>query len=190
MSGHTGSGHTASRHTASRNPASRQQCADDESRALDLIAAIAARLREARVPDCGKTPVYLEVLDALDAAALKTWPKMPAAFVFPLSETFAASRTLVAAVQKVETVVAVQTLIAAPNDPSGTRARSRLAGTINASRRQLAGWCPGEGVSGVLTLRRGFMLGIEGGRIEWRDEYMLPWWFASGERLAGEGRKG
>ena len=146
--------------------------------AFDIVTAVADRLDEAGI--------YRNVLGALDASALKTWPKTPAVFVVPLAETVADSLAPRAgAVQRVETTVAIQTLIAAPNDPTGRKARTELANVLGASRGVLSGWCP-EGAAEALTWRRGLLLGLENGRLEWRDEYALVWWIEAGAGVRDE----
>ncbi len=135
------------------------------------VAAIVGRLEA--------TGIYREVLGALDVAALSSWPRTPAAFVLPLAEDAADSvAPAIQATQHTTATIGVQTLMSAPNDRSGTRARDELAEVLAASRAALAGWTP-EGAREVLQFRRGFLIGIDGGRVEWRDEYRLRWWVSA-----------
>ncbi len=147
--------------------------ADGRVDAFDLVAQVTARLERVADP---KTGVCRQVLGALDAAALKTWPKTPAVFVVPLAEDAAESAApRVRAVQRAETTVAVQMLVSAPNDRSGSRARDELALLIRQTRGLLAGFCP-DGAAEGLRFVRGRLIGLENGRLEWRDEYALVWW--------------
>ncbi len=141
------------------------------------VAAIVARLEAAGI--------YKEVLGALDVAALSSLPRTPAAFVLPLAEDAADSvAPAIQATQQTTATIGVQSLLSAPNDRSGARARDELAEVLAASRAALAGWTP-EGAREVLQFRRGFLVGIDGGRLEWRDEYRLRWW-ASSAGVAGD----
>jgi len=138
---------------------------------FQAVAAIIARLEA--------TGIYREVLGALDAAALSSWPRTPAAFVLPLAEDAADSvAPAVRATQHTTATIGVQTLLSTPNDPAGGRARDALAEVLAASRAAISGWAP-EGASEVLQFRRGFLIGIDGGRVEWRDEYRLRWWLSA-----------
>lgn len=140
---------------------------------FDLVSEIAERLRG--------TGVYREVLDALGAAALKSWPQVPAAFVLPLSEAPGDSLSPTwKAIQRVEMTVAVNSVVAAPNDRSGARAKDALAAVLGRSRACLAGFRP-EGATEVMRFAGGRLIGIKDGRVEWRDEYRLVWWFQSAE---------
>ena len=145
-----------------------------EFRAVD---AIIARLEE--------TGIYREVLGALDVAALSSWPRTPAAFVLPVAEDATDSvAPAIQATQHTTATIGVQTLLSAPNDRTGGRTRDELSEVLAASRAALAGWTP-EGAREVLQFRRGFLIGIDGGRVEWRDEYHLRWWTAGIVRDAG-----
>ena len=138
--------------------------------AIEFIAieAITARLEAAGL--------YKEVLGALDAAALSAAPRTPAAFVLPLAEDAAESvAPAVEATQFVTATIGVQTLLSAPNDRGGARARGELSALLAASRELLAGWRP-PGAREVLAFHRGRLIGIDGGYVEWRDEYRLRWW--------------
>ena len=132
--------------------------------------------------------IYNEVLGVLDAAALGAWPRSPAAFVLPLSEDAADSvAPAVQATQQIMATIGVQTLLSAPNDRTGGRAHDELSEVLATSRAALAGWTPG-GAREVLQFRRGFLIGIDGGRVEWRDEYRMRWW-ASSAGIAGDADK-
>ena len=140
------------------------------------VAAIVERLE--------RSGIYQEVLGALDVAALSSWPRTPAAFVLPLAEDAADSvAPAIQATQQTTATIGVQTLLSAPNDRTGGRARDELSEVLAASRAALVGWTP-EGAREVLQFRRGFLIGIDGGRLEWRDEYRLRWWISAG--VAGD----
>lgn len=137
---------------------------------LSAVAAVAARL--------GEAGVYEEVLGVLDAAGGVS-PRTPAAFVLPLAEDAAESvAPAVRAVQYTTATIGVQSVISAPNDRTGARARDELSALLAASRAALAGWKPPGGRE-VLRFYRGRLLGIDGGRVFWLDEYRLRWWTAS-----------
>jgi len=121
--------------------------------------------------------IYARVFTGLDAAALRDWPRTPAAFVLPLTEAVRAEPGGSAPVlHPVSMVVGVHTLLAAPNDPGHRSAtRESLAGTLDAARRQLAGFSP-QGAAAPLAFQRGTLVDLDGGRLEWRDEYRLDWW--------------
>ena len=123
---------------------------------------------------------YRDVLGALDLAGLRTPPRMPAAFVLPLSESAGENRAPgVGAVQQMTAVIGVTTVLAAPDDPGGTRARDRLRETLTATRERLTGWCPGASCE-PLAFRRGQLLEVDEGRVMWQDEYETTWWVRLG----------
>ena len=143
------------------------------AQALEFVAvsAIIERLEAAGI--------YREVLGVLDVAALSDWPRTPAAFVLPLAEDAADSvAPAIRATQQTTDTIGVETLVAAPNDRTGGRVRDRLSEILGASRAALAGWKP-EGAREVLQFHRGFLIGIDGGRVAWRDEYRLKRWVES-----------
>lgn len=138
-----------------------------ELSAVAAVAAVAARLEEAGI--------YEEVLGVLDAAGGVS-PRTPAAFVLPLAEDAAESvAPAVRATQYTTATIGVETVVSAPNDRTGARARDELSALLAASRAAIAGWKP-PGAREVLRFHRGRLLGIDGGRVFWRDEYRLRWW--------------
>lgn len=120
-----------------------------------------------------RTPPFGEVLGALEAAALKTWPKVPAAIVTPLTEDAPEGvAPSVGAVQLVESTIAVTVIVAAPNDRTGATRRDELSALVGGARAMVAGWKP-AGARETLQFRRGRLVGLDGGRVEWRDEFSL-----------------
>ncbi len=144
-----------------------------ETHAIEFlaVAATAARLKEAGI--------YKEVLGALDTAALKDYPQTPAAAVLPLTDDAAEDvAPKIGATQRYKSIIAVQTMLSAPNDRSGTRAHNELSEILGEVRALISGWKP-PGSSEVMQFRRGRLLRVDGGRVEWRDEYELLWWAGS-----------
>ena len=78
--------------------------------------------------------------------------------------------------------------------PHRRRPARRLARLLGATRALLAGWTPAVEVDGedvpvsreTLQFRRGRLVGIDGGRVEWSDEYTLRRWPRQ-QGLAGGG---
>ena len=139
---------------------------------LATVTAIADRLRN-------QPNLFASVLSGLDAAEADVWPKLPAVFVVPLFDD--ADDTVapdVESIQRFETTFGLAVVVASPNDPYGTTAISELATLLGTSRKILSGWKP-PGAVEVMTYRRGRLVTIDGGRIEWRDEYSMRWWAQS-----------
>jgi len=63
-------------------------------------------------------------------------------------------------------------MVAAPNDRSGARGRARLSALLAHARQALAGWAP-PGQREVLSFRRGRLVSLEDGRMQWLDEYEI-----------------
>lgn len=159
---------------------------------LSVVAQLAARLEDEAAweamlagrlgsPDAAaawleereRTPPFGKVLGALEAAALKTWPQVPAAIVTPLAEDAPEGvAPAVGAVQLVESTIAVTVIVAAPNDRTGATRRDELSALVGGARAMVAGWRP-EGARETLQFRRGRLVGLDGGRVEWRDEFSL-----------------
>ena len=140
---------------------------------MHLADAMAERLA-ALTADDGGDPVFAAVLSALDTAALTAWPKTPAALVLPISDEAEESTT-----RRVENApvqhlvrVGVSVMVAAPNDRGGARGRERLSALLARARQALAGWTP-PGQREVLSFRRGRLVSLEDGRMQWLDEYEI-----------------
>ena len=120
------------------------------------------------------TPVFAAVLSALDTAALTAWPKTPAALVLPISDEAEESTTRRVENAPVQHVVrvGVSVMVAAPNDRGGARGRERLSALLARARQALAGWTP-PGQREVLSFRRGRLVSLEDGRMQWLDEYEI-----------------
>ena len=63
-------------------------------------------------------------------------------------------------------------MVAAPNDRGGARGRERLSALLARARQALAGWTP-PGQREVLSFRRGRLVSLEDGRMQWLDEYEI-----------------
>ena len=139
---------------------------------MHLADAMAARL--AVLEGDGGAPLFAAVLSALDTAALTAWPKTPAALVLPVSDEAGESTTRRVENAPVQHVVrvGVSILVAAPNDRSGTRGRERLSALLAQARQALSGWAP-PGQREVLSFRRGQLVSLEDGRVQWLDEYEI-----------------
>ena len=119
---------------------------------------------------------YRDVLGALDIAGLRAPPRMPAAFVLPLSESAGENRAPGAgAVQQVTATIGVAIVLAAPGDPGGTRARDQLTDVLQVTRARLTGWRPGPRYE-PLAFRRGQLLEVDEGRVMWQDEFETRCW--------------
>ena len=68
--------------------------------------------------------------------------------------------------------VGVSLMVAAPNDRGGARGRERLSALLTRARQALAGWAPPEQRE-VLSFRRGRLVSLEDGRLQWLDEYEI-----------------
>ena len=68
--------------------------------------------------------------------------------------------------------VGVSVMVAAPNDRGGGRGRGRLSALLAQARQALAGWAP-PGQREVLSFRRGRLVSLEDGRLQWLDEYEI-----------------
>lgn len=138
------------------------------------LARIAAAVRGVAGED--GAPLFRDVLGALEAAALETWPRTPAAFVILLADEFeAAQGGPGAALQRARTTIGVQILLAAPDDASGAAALDPLREALGRTRAALAG-LRSEGGGAALRLIDGRLAGIADGRVEWRDRYGVDWW--------------
>ena len=142
--------------------------------ALEMHVADAMAERLAALTADGGDPVFAAVLSALDTTALTAWPKTPAALVLPISDEAEESTT-----RRVENApvqhlvrVGVSVMVAAPNDRSGARGRERLSALLARARQALAGWTP-PGQREVLSFRRGRLVSLEDGRMQWLDEYEI-----------------
>ena len=142
--------------------------------ALEMHLADAMADRLADLTAEGGAPLFAAVLSALDAAALTAWPRTPAALVLPISDEADESTTRRVENAPVQHVVrvGVSVMVAAPNDRGGTRGRERLSALIAQARQALAGWAP-TGQREVLSFRRGRLVSLEDGRLQWLDEYEI-----------------
>ena len=106
--------------------------------------------------------------------ALTAWPKTPAALVLPVSDEAEESTTRRVENAPVQHVVrvGVSVMVAAPNDRTGARGRGRLSALLAQARQALAGWAP-PGQREVLSFRRGRLVSLEDGRLQWLDEYEI-----------------
>ena len=139
---------------------------------MHIADAVAAQLEA--VEGEGGEPVFAAVLSALDAAVLTAWPKTPAALVLPISDDADESAT-----RRVENApvqhfvrIGVSVIVAAPNDRTGARGRDRLSAALAPARRALSGWSPPQQRE-VLSFRRGRLVSLDGGRVNWLDEYEI-----------------
>ena len=139
---------------------------------MHVADAMAERLAALQAED--GAAVFAAVLSALDTAALTAWPKMPAALVLPVSDEAEESTTRRVEKAPVQHVVrvGVSVMVAAPNDRTGTRGRVRLSALLAQARQALAGWAP-PGQREVLSFRRGRLVSLEDGRLQWLDEYEI-----------------
>ena len=139
---------------------------------MHLADAIAARLAVLAADD--GAPVFAAVLSALDTAALTAWPRTPAALVLPISDEADESTTRRVESPPVQHVVrvGVSVMVAAPNDRGGALGRERLSALLAHARQALAGWAP-PGQREVLSFRRGRLVSLEDGRLQWLDEYEI-----------------
>ena len=142
--------------------------------ALEMHVADAMAERLAALKAEGGAPLFAAVLSALDTAALSAWPKSPAALVLPVSDEAEESTTRRVENAPVQHVVrvGVSVMVAAPNDRSGARGRGRLSTLLAQARQALAGWTP-PGQREVLSFRRGQLVSLEDGRLQWLDEYEI-----------------
>jgi len=142
--------------------------------ALEMHVADAMAARLAALAGDGGAPLFAAVLGALDTAALTAWPKSPAALVLPISDEADESTTRRVERAPVKHVVriGVSVMVAAPNDRSGARGRARLSALLAHARQALAGWAP-PGQREVLSFRRGRLVSLEDGRMQWLDEYEI-----------------
>ncbi len=142
--------------------------------ALEMHLADAMAERLAALTADGGDPVFAAVLSALDTAALTAWPKTPAALVLPISDEAEESTTRRVENAPVQHVVrvGVSVMVAAPNDRGGARGRERLSALLARARQALAGWTP-PGQREVLSFRRGRLVSLEDGRMQWLDEYEI-----------------
>ena len=142
--------------------------------ALEMHLADDMAERLAALSGDGGAPVFAAVLSALDTAALTAWPKTPAALVLPVSDEADESTTRRVENAPVQHVVriGVSIMVAAPNDRGGTRGRGRLSALLAQARQALAGWTP-PGQREVLSFRRGQLVSLEDGRLQWLDEYEI-----------------
>ena len=137
-----------------------------------LAAAMAERL--AALAGEGGKPLFAALLDALEADALTSWPKTPAAIVFPISEEADESTTRRVEQAPVQHTVriGVSVIARAANDRSGKIGSERLSPLLAQARQALAGWAP-PGQREVLSYRRGRLVATEDGRVQWVDEYEI-----------------
>ncbi len=107
-------------------------------------------------------------------SALTAWPKTPAALVLPVSDEAEESTTRRVEQAPVQHVVrvGVSVMVSAPNDRTGARGRWRLSALLAQARQALAGWTP-PGQREVLSFRRGRLVSLEDGRLQWLDEYEI-----------------
>ncbi len=136
------------------------------------------------VTSLSESELFDDVLGVVDTARLKSWPRTPSAFVFTLSDESAgslASRS-VNGVQRLTTTVAVQLLIETKNDAHGSRDRGEFHELLNATRARILATGI-DGIDGSIGFARGYLLGIESGRIEWRDEYRITSWLSQGATI-------
>ena len=140
--------------------------------ALEMHVADLMATRLEALADAAGDPVFAQVLSALDAAALTSWPKTPAAIVLPISDEADESTT-----RKVERApvqhfvrLGVAIIVRAPNDRTGALGRERLSPVLAEARLALAGWTP-PGQREVLEFRRGRLVAAEDGRVQWTDDY-------------------
>ncbi len=142
--------------------------------ALEIHLADAIAVRLAGLVDDDDAPLFAAVLSALDTAALTAWPRMPAALVLPVSDEAEESTTRRVESAPVPHVVriGVSLMVAAPNDRTGARGRERLSSLLAEARQALAGWAP-PGQREVLSFRRGRLVSLEDGRVQWLDEYEI-----------------
>ena len=139
---------------------------------MHLADAMAAQLAALETDD--DAPAFSAVLSALDTAALTAWPKTPAALVLPISDEAEGSTTRRVEGAPVQHVVrvGVSIMVAAPNDRGGARGRERLSALLARARQALSGWAP-PGQREVLSFRRGRLVSLEDGRLQWLDEYEI-----------------
>ena len=142
--------------------------------ALEMHVADAMATRLEALEAEGGAPLFAAVLSALDTAALAAWPKTPAALVLPVSDEAEESTTRRVESAPVQHLVriGVSVMVAAPNDRSGARGRGRLSALLAQARQALAGWAP-PGHREVLSFRRGRLVSLEDGRLQWLDEYEI-----------------
>ena len=139
---------------------------------MHLADAMAERLAALTAED--GAAAFAAVLSALDTAALTARPRTPAALVLPISDEADESTTRRVENPPVQHVVrvGVSVMVAAPNDRTGARGRGRLSGLLAQARQALAGWTP-PGQREVLSFRRGRLVSLEDGRLQWLDEYEI-----------------
>ncbi|MXY18021.1 MAG: hypothetical protein F4Y57_13775 [Acidobacteria bacterium] len=141
---------------------------------ITLAENVRAYLEEQRRDLRAHTP-QLRIYGALDLALPSV--KLPGLATVPLGEDtdpdLAPEGT--ETVQRVFTTIAVVAAIAAPNDPSGDRARDPLDTLVTATRERLAGWVPARRWD-PLALRRSRLLLLADGRVAWQDEYTTYGW--------------
>ena len=145
---------------------------------IHLADAMAERLAALKADD--GAPVFAAVLSALDTAALTSWPKTPAALVLPISDEAEGSTTRRVEGTPVQHVVrvGVSLMVAAPNDPTTAAVRagggaslcpacSPAPGRRSPAGRRLssARW--------FCRFRRGRLVSLEDGRLQWLDEYEI-----------------
>ena len=142
--------------------------------ALEMHVADAMAARLAALEGDDGAPVFAAVLSALETAALTSWPKAPAALVLPISDEADESTTRRVEQAPVQHFVriSVATIVPAPNDRSGARGQQRMSRVLAQARQALAGWTPPRQRE-VLSFRRGRLVSVEDGRVQWADEYEI-----------------
>ena len=129
--------------------------------------------------------LFAEVLGVVEAAGYDAPPRTPAAIIAPIAERGdePVARHVPESPQRFTVTIGVLQIVQAANDRKGDRARDRLSRALTRSRRALAGWQP-PGHREAMTLRRGRIVRVDGGRVSWVDEYEIGHWPAQGG-LAG-----
>lgn len=131
--------------------------------------------------DDAEGKLFAEVLGVVEAAGYDEPPRTPAAIIAPIAERGdePVARQVPESPQRFTVTIGVVHVIQAANDRKGDRARDRLSRALTRSRRALAGWQP-PGQREAMTLRRGRIVRVDGGRVSWVDEYEIGHWPVQG----------
>ena len=131
--------------------------------------------------DAAEGKLFAEILGVVEAAGYAEQPRTPAAVIAPIAERGdeAVAPRVPESPQRFTVTIGVVHVVQAANDRKGDRARDRLSRALTRSRRALAGWQP-PGQREAMTLRRGRIVRVDGGRVSWVDEYEIGHWPSQG----------
>lgn len=131
--------------------------------------------------DATEGKLFAEILGVVEAAGYAEQPRTPAAVIAPIAERGdeAVAPRVPDSPQRFTVTIGVVHVVQAANDRKGDRARDRLSRALTRSRRALAGWQP-PGQREAMTLRRGRIVRVDGGRVSWVDEYEIGHWPSQG----------